>query len=78
MSLLLDDIRAEFARYLTADPSAKFRMDAALAHVVTLAYQRGLEDGAASAALDKINARIGVDAPAACTATSRWRTFGHA
>lgn len=45
MSLLLDDIRAEFARYLTADPSAKFRMDAALAHVVTLAYQRGLDDG---------------------------------
>lgn len=45
MSLLLDDIRAEFARFLTADPSAKFRMDAALAHVVTLAYQRGLDDG---------------------------------
>lgn len=45
MSLLLDDMREEFARFLTADPAARFRMDAALAHVVTIAYQRGLEDG---------------------------------
>ena len=50
MSLLLDDIRAEFARFLAEDPAARFRMDAALAHVVTLAYQRGLDDGLAAVA----------------------------
>lgn len=50
MSLLLDDMREEFARFLGADPAACFRMDAALAHVVTIAYQRGLEDGALDAA----------------------------
>lgn len=45
MPLLLDDMRAEFARFLTEDPAARFRMDAALAHVVTVAYERGLADG---------------------------------
>ncbi len=50
MSLLLDDMRAEFARFLAESPAARFRMDAALAHVVTLAYQRGLDDGMAAAA----------------------------
>ena len=50
MSLLLDDMRKEFAAFLAADPAARFRMDAALAHVVTIAYQRGLEDGAMNVA----------------------------
>jgi hypothetical protein len=50
MILLLDDIRAEFSRFLAEDPAARFRMDAALAHVVTLAYQTGLNDGLAAAA----------------------------
>jgi hypothetical protein len=49
MPLLLDDMRAEFARFLTEDPAARFRMDAALAHVVTVAYERGLADGRAAA-----------------------------
>ena len=49
MPLLLDDMRAEFARFLTEDPAARFRMDAALAHVVTVAYERGLIDGRAAA-----------------------------
>ena len=49
MSLLLDDMRMEFAAFLAADPAARFRMDAALAHVVTIAYQCGLEDGALDA-----------------------------
>ena len=46
MPLFLDDMRAEFARFLTEDPAARFRMDAALAHVVTLAYTKGLAEGA--------------------------------
>lgn len=45
MPLLLDNIRAEFARFLAEDPNARFRMDAALAHVATVAYQQGLGDG---------------------------------
>ena len=45
MSLLLDDMREEFARFLGADPAARYRMDAALAHVVTIAYRRGMLDG---------------------------------
>lgn len=44
MPLMLDDMRAEFARFLTEDPAARFRMDAALAHIITIAYQRGLDD----------------------------------
>lgn len=47
MPLMLDDMRAEFARFLTEDPAARFRMDAALAHIITIAYQRGLDDGKA-------------------------------
>lgn len=31
MALMLDDMRAEFARFLAGDPAARFRMDAALA-----------------------------------------------
>jgi hypothetical protein len=45
MPLMLDNIRAEFARFLADDPTARWRMDAALAHVVTIAYERGLDDG---------------------------------
>lgn len=48
MPLMLDDMRAEFARFLTEDPAARFRMDAALAHVLTTAYERGLDDGKAA------------------------------
>lgn len=48
MSLLLDDMREEFARFLAADPAARYRMDAALAHVITLAYRAGMEDGKAA------------------------------
>lgn len=50
MSLLLDDMREEFAKFLAADPAARYRMDAALAHVVTLAYRAGMEDGKAAVA----------------------------
>ena len=45
MSLLLDEMRQEFARFLATDPAGRFRMDAALAHVVTIAYRRGMLDG---------------------------------
>jgi len=51
VSLLLDDIRAEFARFLAEDPAARFRMDAALAHVITLAYWAGVKDGADAVSL---------------------------
>ena len=43
--LVLDNIRQEFAKFLSEDPSGRWRMDAALAHVVMMAYQRGIEDG---------------------------------
>jgi hypothetical protein len=48
MPIMLDDMRAEFARFLTEDPAARFRMDAALAHVITTAYEHGLDDGKAA------------------------------
>ena len=44
MPLYLDDIRKKFAEHLTSNSSTRFSMDKALAHVVTLAYQRGIED----------------------------------
>ncbi len=40
----LNTIRAEFARRLSAD-STRFSMDAALAHVVEMAYRQGIQDG---------------------------------
>lgn len=46
--LLLDDVRAEFAKFLTHHATTRFSMDQALAHVVTKAYQQGLADGIAS------------------------------
>lgn len=39
---MLDEIRAEFARHLSEDPTGRWRMDAALAHVATMAYEQGL------------------------------------
>lgn len=39
----LNDVRAEFAAHLSADPT-RWRMDSALAHVVTKAYQKGISD----------------------------------
>ena len=55
MPLMLDDMREEFARFLAEDPAGRFRMDAALAHVITLAYRAGVEDGekAACMAIDR-------------------------
>jgi len=44
----LDTIRSEFAKYLVANPDARWRMDAALAHVVKIAYEKGIADGVAS------------------------------
>jgi hypothetical protein len=43
--LLLDEMRAEFARFLAEDPQGRWRMDKALAHVVSLAYTKGVNDG---------------------------------
>lgn len=43
----LNKIRKEFAEFLSQDPRARWRMDAALAHVVEIAYRRGIEDGKA-------------------------------
>ena len=56
--LLLDDMRAEFARFLADDTNGKHRMDAALARVVTMAYEKGLQDGAAVVAINEV--QIGV------------------
>lgn len=58
---MLDAMREEFARHLATDPAGRWRMDAALAHVVALAYQQGLADGAtappqASQAVEKVAA----------------------
>ena len=47
---MLDDMRREFADFLANDPAGRWRMDAALAHVVALAYRAGLADGRPDAA----------------------------
>ena len=39
----LNNVRKEFAAFISSDPG-RFRMDAALAHVVTMAYQQGIKD----------------------------------
>lgn len=44
MPLDLNIIRAEFAQKLAED-SRRFSMDIALAYVVGLAYQQGVQDG---------------------------------
>ena len=40
----LDQVRKEFAEFLQSDPQGRWRMDAALAHVITKAYEQGLKD----------------------------------
>lgn len=60
MPLILDDMRREFAQFLADDPATRWRMDAALAHVITLAHQAGLGDAQAmeakiAAALEALN-----------------------
>ena len=40
----LDEVRKAFADHLSNDPSGRWRMDSALAHVATLCYQRGIDD----------------------------------
>ena len=52
---MLDDMRAEFARFIADDPQARFRIDAALAHVVTRAYQQGFADGNADNRIEDWN-----------------------
>lgn len=64
----LNYIRQEFAEFLAKDPT-RWRMDAALAHVVQLAYQRGLEDGkdrAAPASFPAFDDGLPPVPPAAC------------
>lgn len=43
--LVLDDARKEFSKFLAENPEAKWRLDAALAHVITWAYSKGYSDG---------------------------------
>ena len=43
--LLLDELRHQFAEFLLTDPKAKWRMDSALIHIITIAYEQGLQDG---------------------------------
>ena len=40
----LDAIRAEFAAHLAANSGQRWRLDASVAHVVEIAYRKGLED----------------------------------
>lgn len=42
----LNTIRQEFAGHLAKDPAARWRMDAALAHVAQVAYTKGAADAA--------------------------------
>ncbi len=44
MTLYLDDVRKMFADFLVEHSSHRFSLDKDLAHVVTYAYQRGIED----------------------------------
>lgn len=43
----LDEMREEFSRHLAANTDQRWRLDASLAHVVTLAYRRGMEESPA-------------------------------
>jgi hypothetical protein len=40
-----NDLRAEFARYLTDHTHTRWGLDAALMHVCRIAYDQGLHDG---------------------------------
>lgn len=57
--ITLDEARAEFAQFLATDPQARWRIDAALAHVVRWAYNRGRED-AIREELDDLAAEAGL------------------
>ena len=41
----LNEARRIFAEYLASKPDTRWRMDAALAHVVEWAYRKGMEEG---------------------------------
>lgn len=43
--LVLDDARKEFSEFLAENPEARWRLDAALAHVVAWAYSKGYNEG---------------------------------
>ena len=43
-----NDLRAEFARYLTEHTHTRWGLDAALMHVCRIAYDQGLKDGRVS------------------------------
>ena len=40
-----NDLRAEFARYLTEHTHTRWGLDAALMHVCRIAYDQGVKDG---------------------------------
>ena len=40
-----NDLRAEFARYLTEHTHTRWGLDAALMHVCRIAYDQGMKDG---------------------------------
>lgn len=40
----LNEVRRVFSEFLATDPEARWRMDAALAHVAEFCYRRGMED----------------------------------
>lgn len=42
-----NDLRAEFARYLTEHTHTRWGLDAALMHVCRIAYDQGMKDGQA-------------------------------
>lgn len=46
----LNDVRREFEGFLASDPT-RFRMDAAFAHAVELAYRKGYADGCEASAI---------------------------
>lgn len=58
MPLMLDTMRAEFARKLAEDPSVRFSMDKALQHVIRHAYECGLDDGRRDASRDVIERAV--------------------
>ena len=54
----LNKIREEFATHLAADPT-RFRMDSALAHVVTMAYRQGIKDAQVGAEISNCVQNLG-------------------
>ena len=54
--MMLDEMLAEFARHLGEQSGTRFSMDKALAHVVTMAYERGMADGRAQVEIDELRA----------------------